>query len=365
LPTVVEEARNFFDCATLPGPELENQPTSECVIYGSHWEQRTLNGELMASSDDSDGYAFISRITLALLQDSGWYRANMSRADYLVKGVHWGYGQGCAFATKKCISDDGKPVWDRAFCTDEHHTACALDRLGEHMCEADRYKNVPNVFQYQVDGGFVLGEHAQSDYCPTYRIKLTNRRCVDASTAVTVPWSNPNYMREVFGPTSRCFDKSTLRAPVQEAGGRSRSPDDLAFRAPRAVCYEVDCDATGDFYGVWIADLEGGGRRLLGNCSQEGQELTHADFDGSLVCVPVQEVCHLKASVLGGASPIAGSGRLGDESAESSSPYSARHYDSQSVETEDDISGGPSAARAGLRYLLLTFCWAFIGASSW
>jgi len=44
-------ARAHFACATLPGAELENQLTS-CDVAGSHWEQRVLNGELMASARD-------------------------------------------------------------------------------------------------------------------------------------------------------------------------------------------------------------------------------------------------------------------------------------------------------------------------
>ena len=44
-----------------------------------------------------------------MFQDSGWYNTNLSAADPLIPGVHWGYKQGCNFATAKCV-DGGTPV---------------------------------------------------------------------------------------------------------------------------------------------------------------------------------------------------------------------------------------------------------------
>jgi len=39
-----------------------------------------------------------SRITLALMEDTGWYRANYSMAQHL----NWGRNLGCDFALKSC-----------------------------------------------------------------------------------------------------------------------------------------------------------------------------------------------------------------------------------------------------------------------
>ena len=58
----------------------------------------------------------------------------MSAADPLVKGVHWGYQQGCSFASDKCVDND-VPVNSRFFCTDSTETACSLDRQSVVSCE--------------------------------------------------------------------------------------------------------------------------------------------------------------------------------------------------------------------------------------
>ncbi|PIO54180.1 hypothetical protein TELCIR_24462, partial [Teladorsagia circumcincta] len=39
-----------------------------------------------------------SRMTLALLEDSGWYKPNYEKAEEL----HWGRKLGCDFAKKSC-----------------------------------------------------------------------------------------------------------------------------------------------------------------------------------------------------------------------------------------------------------------------
>jgi leishmanolysin-like peptidase len=43
-PKVAAVAKAHFGCDTETGAELENQPTTSGSCWGSHWEQRTLNG---------------------------------------------------------------------------------------------------------------------------------------------------------------------------------------------------------------------------------------------------------------------------------------------------------------------------------
>ncbi|VDP44413.1 unnamed protein product [Heligmosomoides polygyrus] len=71
-PRVREEARKYFNCPTLEGAEVENQGGPGTT--GSHWEKRVLENEAM-SGVATQVYA-VSRITLALFEDSGWYQVN-------------------------------------------------------------------------------------------------------------------------------------------------------------------------------------------------------------------------------------------------------------------------------------------------
>jgi leishmanolysin-like peptidase len=45
-PNVLAFVRNYFNCSDLNGAELENQDESAC--YGSHWEERIFEPEIMS-----------------------------------------------------------------------------------------------------------------------------------------------------------------------------------------------------------------------------------------------------------------------------------------------------------------------------
>jgi len=55
------------------GMPLENTPTSMCSPISSHWEQRVFVNEVMVASESVTAGAHLSAVTLALLEDSGWY----------------------------------------------------------------------------------------------------------------------------------------------------------------------------------------------------------------------------------------------------------------------------------------------------
>ncbi|KAJ3592469.1 hypothetical protein NHX12_007596 [Muraenolepis orangiensis] len=93
-PRVVEEARRHFNCPILEGMELENQGGAGTQL--NHWEKRLLENEAMTGSHTQN--RVFSRLTLALMEDTGWYHANYSHAQRL----DWGRGLGCDFVMKSC-----------------------------------------------------------------------------------------------------------------------------------------------------------------------------------------------------------------------------------------------------------------------
>ena len=95
-PRVVEEIRNHFNCSELEGAELEDQGGEGTAL--THWEKRILENEAMTGTHTQS--PVFSRITLALLEDSGWYKPNYEMASDLT----WGKHLGCNFAMKSCKS---------------------------------------------------------------------------------------------------------------------------------------------------------------------------------------------------------------------------------------------------------------------
>ena len=95
-PRVVEEAKKHFACDTLEGAELENQGGEGTAL--THWEKRIFENEAMTGVHTQD--PVYSKITLALLEDSGWYRPDYQAATTLA----FGHRLGCDFAKKSCKS---------------------------------------------------------------------------------------------------------------------------------------------------------------------------------------------------------------------------------------------------------------------
>jgi len=97
-PKVRAIARNQFDCQTLLGAPLENQPTRAESCTGDHWDERLFYPEAL-SGVISPTTNILSSLTLALFEDSGWYLANYTSSQM----SPWGLGVGCDFVEKPCL----------------------------------------------------------------------------------------------------------------------------------------------------------------------------------------------------------------------------------------------------------------------
>jgi hypothetical protein len=113
-PTVIQVVRNQFQCQTLTGAPLENQPTNPSNCIEAHWEERFFATE--ALSPVRNGVPqMVTPLTLAILKDTGWYWPNFN----VVNASSLGFGAGCDFITNDCIThnDNGVPTYAKdAFC---------------------------------------------------------------------------------------------------------------------------------------------------------------------------------------------------------------------------------------------------------
>ncbi|CAG5126698.1 unnamed protein product, partial [Candidula unifasciata] len=93
-PRVKAEVQRHFNCSSLEGAELEDQGIDGTVL--THWEKRVFENEAMTGTYTQN--SVISRITLAMLEDTGWYKADYNMAgDY-----EWGRDLGCEFVLNSC-----------------------------------------------------------------------------------------------------------------------------------------------------------------------------------------------------------------------------------------------------------------------
>ncbi|MDD9338078.1 MAG: leishmanolysin-related zinc metalloendopeptidase, partial [Providencia heimbachae] len=233
-PKVVQRAKEHFCCGTLPGMELEDEGGEGTAL--SHWERRNAKDELMSGIS---GIGYYTAITIAAMEDLGFYKGNYDKAE----SMSWGQNAGCDLLDKPCVVN-GVSQFPSMFCTEQGKESCTTDRLAIGVC----------------DTGPLM------DSCPS-TLPYSNAMCSDTVTN-KMPGS-------VFGSSSRCFDGDQL------------SFADHAGISP-AICADVKC---GDQdYEVRVKGAEGyvrctpGGKLALSSLSKDFKS-------GEIMCPPFQEVC--------------------------------------------------------------------------
>ncbi len=173
-PKVQAIARNQFDCQSLEGAKLENQPTGSDSCTGDHWDEHDYYIEAL-SGVISPTTNVLSHLTLALMEDSGWYRANYTQG----RMNPWGLGAGCDFVEEPCLKIDGSgqtfvPEYGKGyFCSEGSARGCSPELSHKMACSVLDYfyvlpRDLPiERFQYFPNEP-TKGGPRQADFCPLF-----------------------------------------------------------------------------------------------------------------------------------------------------------------------------------------------------
>ena len=164
---MIEVAKKYFNCLNIEGVELEEYLGKGTA--GSHWEARILLGEYMNGIIYPEEQV-ISEFTLALLEDTGYYKAN-----YYTGGLmRYGKGKGCDFINNRCVnsSHDINELFENEF-----YDSIVSPRLIDASCSSGRqsrtyfgwmlYDDIPEYYQYFSNKDY--GGFAPADFCPVAR----------------------------------------------------------------------------------------------------------------------------------------------------------------------------------------------------
>ena len=258
-PNVVAMSRAAFGCSTLIGMELEDQGSSTGTV-GSHWDARIMFNEYITAHVWEN--AIYSTITLALLQDSGWYTVNYTTAQVPI----FGRNAGCNFFSQQCITN-GVSNFPNLFCTDSTSApACDSFLLRKGYCNRVTYTAaLPTYFQYfsNPDEGS-LDEYP--DYCP-FNDGYGNGDCRGTSLEAAYTQSGSD---EVIGSTSRCFISTLIQSPYY-------------LTSTIAACYPVtNCTSTG-------ATVKIGSQSII--CPFTGGIKTVPGYSGNITCPSSNALC--------------------------------------------------------------------------
>ena len=173
-PKVRQIARNQFDCPSMEGAPLENQPTGTDSCTGDHWDERLFYPEAL-SGVISPTTNVLSHLTLALMEDSGWYRANYTQGQM----NPWGLGAGCDFVNQPCLASNANgdptiPEYSKGyFCSEGDKRGCSPALTHKMACTVIDYYYIlprnlpPERFQYFLND-VTKGGPRQADFCPVY-----------------------------------------------------------------------------------------------------------------------------------------------------------------------------------------------------
>jgi hypothetical protein len=219
-------------------------------------------GDIMISTDFQE--KVISDITLALFEDTGFYKVN-----YYTGGLFkFGKNKGCDFLNKRCIINEYSQF--NEFCENESEPKCSYSRSIKSSCYIHDYTNeLPSKYQYFSNpkrGGFFA-----ADYCPVpFESHPSNyyypKHCLIGKS------DDSNVYGEKLGNNSFCFISSLL-PNNSESSVRTN-----------AICYEVECDSINKEIIVKIDS-----NKII--CPTEGGIIYPDGFKGSLECPHYYDIC--------------------------------------------------------------------------
>ena len=285
-PKILSMARRHFGCENIRGIELENQEydwlTNQIKIenmdtpmdkYKNHWDTRIMLTDYMTGTlyDES----VISEITLALFEDSGFYKVN-----YFTGGLfRYGKNQGCEFLNSYCIYGDVS-LHKNDFCITEGTTMCTPGRTHRAMCGVTSYPyDLKKEYRYFSDSR--RGGHLpQADYCPVARTNSSMSRTYyyQGHCEYGEYEEYPRSLGYAMNNESICLLSSLTPKNIPEL---IEYPGNF-----RALCYKVECYENNDEKSVRI---------YIGNnvitCPTSGGQQTLEGYYGYILCPDYNLVC--------------------------------------------------------------------------
>jgi len=296
-PKVINVAKKYFNCPSITEVELEE--SGDLEMSGSHWESRILLGDYMTSVIYKEEQV-ISEFTLALLEDTGLYKAN-----YYTGGLmRYGKNKGCEFLNEKCVKNyEINPKF-----TNEFFDYFSQNDINTPSCSSGRQSRTYNLlwnYNYTISLSFQhynqknLGGFAIADYCPVshshpdeeevnshYVGHCSNKGSGEYGSLIAhynSGTNTPSYYKssdlksilgEEFSENSFCYLSSLVK--------NTKTNYEFYSKTVRAVCFETFCSSkslTVKINEDYIVCPRGGGKVKVAN------------YEGYLLCPDYNLMC--------------------------------------------------------------------------
>ena len=297
---VLEVAKKYYNCPDIDGIELEESGGGGTA--GSHWEARILLGDYMNGVIYPEEQV-VSEITLALLEDTGFYKPN-----YYTGGLmRYGKGKGCDFVKKRCVSDTHviNPLFENEFydslSSGYLDASCTSGRQSRTYYAWWQYDDIPEVYRYfdnPKTGGFppadycpVAKEYGEDDHdsyyighCSTrgsgkYGNFIYNKKIGINEEGNQVEYTFSNRSQELYTITGETYSDHSycyLSSLIQK--------EDASYnlKTVRAICYESFC--SDNSLTIKIKD-----DYIV--CPRAGGKIVVDGYDGYFLCPDYNLIC--------------------------------------------------------------------------
>jgi hypothetical protein len=152
----------------------------------------------------------LSEISLALFEDSGWYKVN-----YYTGGLfRYGKNAGCNFVQNKCV-ENGKTNYPDTFCLNSNEEMCFANRLAKGICNLSvNAKDLDPNYRYFDNPKF--GGYEKADYCPVALWTKDTELNMYFSNSCAYGKSTYGNLGESISSTSSCFISSLIPKNIND-----------------------------------------------------------------------------------------------------------------------------------------------------
>ena len=281
-PKVLEIAKKYYNCQNITGIPLENQEGNTTA----HWDARWLLGDIMNSYNyNYKSDQVISEFTLALLEDSGWYKVN-----YYTGGLmSFGKNKGCEFIYNDC-STSFKNEFCEYFTDNTLYGSCSSGRQARTYCSSNFYNNynIPDFYRR-----YPYRSVKEVDYCiinePYYNEALSSLfvgSCKHVEEQInygTILNFQGKRRSEITTELVETFSNTSFCVLVSLIPSSSSNNEENLLNIIHPICYEMFCSDTALTIKIKnqfiVCPREGGKVRILG------------DFQGYIYCPDYNLIC--------------------------------------------------------------------------
>ena len=293
---VVETAKKYFNCDNIIGVELEDQGMEGSAL--SHWDQRILLGDYMGAVIYQEEMV-VSEFTLALLEDSGWYKAN-----YYTGGLmKFGKNKGCDFIRNNCLDINFNTQFPNEFfdSSEAYSPSCSAGRqsrtysiLNSYYEPDSKYRN-NFLYNYQ-NNIYYSGAIYTADYCFTHgqRIDETNDGYFTGNCKYGI--GTYGYNIYYFNPDTNQYENRHPNSELPEDLGEiysdtsfcvlsSLSPSGkykLYSSTLHSMCYQIFCSSLSLTIKINNDSIV---------CPREGGNIKVEGYDGYIHCPDYNLMC--------------------------------------------------------------------------